>query len=197
MSSCCTYLSALLSSMRCRSQRIIDTKCEKEDLSLQKTKTSSPAFTNWVQTNTRSLGKPHPFTYRTLSSYFSHFHLYFCIKKHPCNQSSSNKPKLLKHLRARQYWHQSHLQVLRGNSYKINIATKLKIFEIQRAMVWFIDSIPILIQRRLNLNPNRTRSHNLMNISQHSLLFPTHGEEQSKVTMDYLICYLKDCHIKF
>lgn len=27
------------------------------------------------------------------------------------------------------------LQVLSGNSYKINIATKLKIFEIQRAMV--------------------------------------------------------------
>lgn len=43
--------------------------------------------------------------------------------------------------------------------------TKLKIFEIQRAMVWFIDSIPILIQRRLNLNPTRTRSHNLLNIS--------------------------------
>lgn len=57
------------------------------------------------------------------------------------------------------------LQVLCGNSYKTNIASKLKIVEIQRAMVWFIDSIPILIQRRLNLNPTRTRSHNLMNIS--------------------------------
>lgn len=196
MSSCCTYLSALLSSMRCRSQRIIDTKCEKEDLSLQKTKTSSPAFTNWVQTNTRSLGKPHLFYLPHTLFILLTLSLIFLYKKHPCNQSSSNKPKLLKHLRARQYWHQRHLQVLSGSSYKINIATKLKIFGIQRAMVWFIDSIPILIQRRLNLNPTRTRSHNLLDTSQHSL-FPTHGEEQSKVTMDYLICYLKDCHIKF
>lgn len=194
MSSCCTYLSALLSSMRCRSQRIIDTKCEKEDLSLQKTKTSSPAFTNWVQTNTRSLGKPHLFYLPHTLFILLTLSLIFLYKKTSMQSINFKQTKTVKAFTGSTVL---ALQVLFGNSYKTNIASKLKIVEIQRAMVWFIDSIPILIQRRLNLNPTRTRSHNLMNISQHSLLFPTHGEEQSKVTMDYLICYLKDCQIKF